>query len=346
MNILYLGTTLFDKNCNSYLRMQAIKKLNHNVNYIDTFKFYRENTNKFSNYFHYRTGYFFFQKKLFNWFKYKIKKINYNPDIIWVDGGDLLGPKILRLLKKYNSKIILTNNDDVTGYRDKLRFFTLKQSLKYFDYCFVYRSVNINEYKKLGVKKVFLTNWCYDEQSHKKIKINKIPKSFLSDVSFIGTNIKGEKRDEFIYYLIKNGLNVSIWGNGWNKSKYWKNLRHYFKGFSLYKKNYAKAIHASKISLGFVSKLNRDSSTTRSVEIPYAGGLLCAERTKDHQKMFKEGKEAFFWSSKEECLKICNKLLLNNKLINKVKIAGRKKVIKNKYGNRDFVKRIFAQIKK
>lgn len=345
MNILYIGTTLFDKNSNSYLRKKSLEKLNYNVKSMDPFEFYFEE-NYALRYFHYNTGYHFYQKKLLNWFNSEIKKIKFLPDVIWVDGGELLGVKILKLLKKFDSKLILTNNDDVTGYRDNLRFSSLKKSLKLFDYCFVYRSVNIREYKLLGAKKVFLTKFSYDETYHKKVNIKKIPRIFFSDISFIGTYIEKEDRDKFIYYLIKNGLKVSIWGDRWEKSKYWKYLEPYYKGKSIYKKNYAKAISASKISLGFISKQNRDKSTRRSVEIPYAGGLLCAERTKEHLSMFKEGKEAFFWSTKEECLKICLNLLSNNKLINQVKKDGRKRVIKGKYGNLDVIKNILKKIKK
>lgn len=345
MNILYIGTTLFDKSCNSYLRMKSIEKSNHNVKYIDPFKFYLKEAYLLK-YFHFLSGYHFFQNKLLNWFKIQIKKIKFDPDIIWVDGGELLGVNILKLLKTYKSKLILTNNDDVTGYRDNLRFHTLKKSLKFFDYCFVYRFENISEYKKLGAKKVFITKFSYDEYYHKKIDIKKIPKSFFNDISFVGTWRKNEERDKFIYYLIKNGLKVAIWGGRWNKSKYWTYLKPFYKGKDLYKKNYAKAIGASKISLGFLSKNNRDKSTRRSVEIPYAGGLLCAERTKKHLSMFKDKKEAFFWSTKEECLIICQKLLKNNKLISAVKKAGRKRVIKGKYGNKDFVNEILKKIKK
>ena len=125
------------------------------------------------------------------------------------------------------------------------------------------------------------------------------------------------------------------------KKKY---LRNYFKGTAIYKQDYVKAIQGSKISLGLISKLNRDQSTRRSVEIPYAGGLFCAERTEKHLSMFEENKEAVFWSTKEECLNICNKLLSNVILRNKIREAGRKRVIKDKYGNLELVKSVLKKI--
>ena len=90
MNILYIGTTLFDKNCNSYLRKKSLEKLNYNVKSIDPFELFLEE-NYALRYFHYNTGYHFYQKKLLNWINSKIKKIRFLPDVIWVDGGELLG---------------------------------------------------------------------------------------------------------------------------------------------------------------------------------------------------------------------------------------------------------------
>ena len=60
--------------------------------------------------------------------------------------------------------------------------------------------------------------------------------------------------------------------------------------------------------------------------------------------MFVEGKEAVFWSSKEECLDICNKLLLDETLRNKIKEAGRKRVIKDKYGNFELVSNVLRKM--
>ena len=343
MKVLYIGRLL--DSSNSYLRMIALKSLNYNLISLDPFFYFDNSLSKILKIFHIKTGYIFTQKRILKWFVKKISEFKFNPDIIWIDSGELIGPKILEFLKKYDCPIVLLNNDDVTGKRDGLRFLTLKRSLKYFDHCFVYRSINIDEYKRLGAKNVSLINFSYDEIEHKKLDNYKnIPNLFLSDVSFIGTYIKGENRDEFIYYLVKNGLNVSIWGNRWNKSTYWKYLKNHFKGKAIYKQDYVKAIQGSKISLGFISKLNRDQSTIRSVEIPYAGGLLCAERTEKHLSMFAEGKEAVFWSTKEECLNICKKLLSNEVLRNEIKETGRKRVIKDKYGNLELVKNVLKKI--
>jgi spore maturation protein CgeB len=77
----------------------------------------------------------------------------------------------------------------------------------------------------------------------------------------------------------------------------------------MYTTDYIKPILASKISIGLLSKDNRDLHTTRSVEIPALGSLLCSQRTSEHLNMYQEGKEAVFWSNADECSDICKTLL-------------------------------------
>jgi spore maturation protein CgeB len=69
--------------------------------------------------------------------------------------------------------------------------------------------------------------------------------------------------------------------------------------------DYAKVIQCAKVNLGSLSNGNRGLHTTRSLDIPALGGLLCAERTTEHREMYVEGKEALFWSSAQECAKVC-----------------------------------------
>lgn len=340
--ILYLGDA--NPKSNSYYRCKALERLGYKVLLINTSEFLN---NKFSfllNRIHYRTGYRFLQKSIYCKIK-AVLEVGETFDLVWVNGGEYFGPKVLQLLQKTNKKIVLYNNDDPTGRRDGNRFDSLLKSLPYYDLCVVMREFNIKEYKQKGAKNLLRVFMSYDEMAHKPFEdVAMIKEQFKSDIAFIGTWMEQEKRDLFLMKLINAGLNVSIWGNRWEESKYWNIIKDNYKGKALGGKDYVAAIQGAKICLGMLSKGNRDLHTRRSVEVPFIGGLFCAERTSEHLAMYQDGIEAFFWDNADECITICNKLLADANLREQIKIAGRKRVLINKVGNEDICKKIIATL--
>src|SRR3984893_15402741 len=97
------------------------------------------------------------------------------------------------------------------------------------------------------------------------------------------------ERGPFLARLIELGIPLTIRGNRWNKAKEWPLLENFWQGPGVYNdEDYAKAIQCAKVSLGLLSKGNRDQHTTRSMEIPSLQGLLCAERTREHESLYRE----------------------------------------------------------
>jgi spore maturation protein CgeB len=107
-------------------------------------------------------------------------------------------------------------------------------------------------------------------------------------------------------------------------------LKPFWRSSGLYNDdNYAKAIQCAKVTLGLLSKGNRDAVTTRSFEVPYLGGVLCAERTDEHQRLYTENVEAVFWSTPEECAGHCKQLLQNETWRAAIAKQGRARCIAN-----------------
>lgn len=344
MNILYIGDN--DNASTSYHRASALLRLGHHVD-IRNPAYACENQleNFILGKFHYRTGYRFIQKKIMTWLSDIVDDIT-TPDLIWVNGGELIGAKGVQLLKQLGCPVILYNNDDPTGGRDGRRFDSLLQALPYYDLCAVMREINIEEYKALGAQKVIKVTMSYDEILHQPFEPSQeIPVQFKSQIAFIGTWMRHEKRDEFLLKLIDAGLPVSIWGDRWQKSPHWDRLHVYYRGGALSGRDYVAAVQGAKLCIGMLSKGNRDLHTTRSMEIPYIGGLLCAERTSEHTAMYKEGEEAVFWKDNEECIAVCKKLVSDYELRDNIRIAGKQRVMKNKTGNEDVCAVILNEVK-
>ncbi len=340
---MYFGDD--NQNSTSSHRAHALIRLGHDVSiYNPKDASQKHLRSKFISLVHYHTGFRFVQKKIVNWLEQILKK-KPNPDIIWVNNGEFFGPNCLKVLKKVGCPIILYNNDDPTGGRDGRRFDSMLRSIPYYDLCAVVREINVSEYKSLGAKKIIRIKMSYDEVAHHPLpEFSTIPEAYQSEVVFIGTWMRHEKRDEFVLQLIKHGINISIWGPRWEKSPHWETLKTYHKGGMLGGEKYITAIQGAKVCLGLLSKGNRDMYTQRSIEITYAGGLLCAERTQEHLEMYQEWKEAVFWSDTRECAEVCKRLLEDNNLRENIRKAGNLRVKELHIGNEDICNQILNAI--
>lgn len=334
MNILYFGASSVDST--SRHRADALSRLGYKVTIVDPYvKFKFLLSGKFCGPLHFRTGYRFLQKIIFFWVKRLFENID-KPDLIWVDSGELFGPSIIQMLSTDDCKVVLYNHDDPTGLRDGRRFYSLIKAIPFYSVCAVVRDENVHEFYNLGARNVVKIWRSYDELVHAPFNDKEnIDKKYMSDVVFIGTWMRHEERDKFLLQLIEAGLNVRIWGQRWEKSPYWSQLKEHVAGGALSGRDYVAAIQGAKVCLGLLSKGNRDLHTTRSMEIPYAGGVFCAQRTTEHLELYQENVEAVFWDDVYECISQCKKLVTDDLFRESVRSAGMQRVRKNKLGHED-----------
>ena len=297
---------------------------------------------------HYRTGYRLLQGAVCIWAEELLRQHAAWPELVWVNSGELIGADAANRLGQFDIPIVLYNNDDPTGGRDGRRFDSLLAALPAYDLCAVLREPNVGEFRARGARAVHRVWMSYDEVVHRPFdNIEDIPAAFRSEVAFVGTWMPKERRDEFMLSLIKRGVPLSIWGDAWQRSPAWEQIMHCWRGPSIYGRDYVAAVQGAKVALGLLSKGNRDLHTTRSAEIPYAGGLLCAQRTSEHLHMYKEGEEAVFWENADECAQVCLSLLVDADLRERVRVNGNHRVQKGGFGNEavlnDIIKRVTAQ---
>lgn len=345
MKILYLGAS--NESSTSRHRANALMRLGHEVIIADPYlPFKKIFSNRLLNAINYRTGYCLLEKPTLIWLQDQLD-INDHIDIVWIDSGELFGPRCIKKLREKDRKVILYNHDDPTGTRDGRRFNSLIKSLPFYTLCAVVRSENNSEFLKAGAQKVIQVWRSHDEHAHEPYdNRNTIDEKYISDIVFIGTWMRHERRDEFLLQLINAGLNIKIWGQRWNKSPYWPQLKKHIGGGALSGREYVAAIQGSKVCLGFLSKTNRDLHTTRSMEIPYAGGVFCAQRTTEHQKLYIENVEAVFWDNIEECISQCKKLVNDDLFRESIRTAGMLRVRHNKVGHENQCQIILEQVVK
>ena len=83
--------------------------------------------------------------------------------------------------------------------------------------------------------------------------------------------------------------------------------------------------------------------TRRTIEIPAVGGLLCAERTKEHLDLYKEGEEAVFWENADECAVRCLELLKSPAQSKEIARRGYERCLKNNLFNEPILGHIIQE---
>jgi len=335
LNILYLGPDYGT----SRHRAVALRRLGHRVELIDPWAFLPQQT---------------FIKKVIGKLTYEIGPAWMEPyvrrrllaaikgkrfDVIWSDQCGLIGPNTAPALKEHGRWVLSYVVDDPFGPRDKKRFSLFRKSIRHFDLMAVVRRPNVKEAYALGVPKVVLVLRSADEIAHAPLDLTSEEKArWASEVTFIGTWMP--ERGPFIAELMRLGVPIALYGDRWHKAPEWPVIKKAWRGPGLVGDAYVKAIQTTKVSLGLLSKDNRDLHTTRSAEIPYIGSVLCAERTEEHLYMYHENEEAVFWSTAEECAEKCFALLADEERRNRIAKAGRRRCMNSGYLNEPVMRRI------
>ena len=340
-SILYLGDC--NNSSTSRQRAEALRRLGCTVSLIDPVSLIGPRTHWLA-FVDYRTGFRLVQSQLLRALKTDASIATLTPDLIWINGGERIGALALRWLQeRFRCPVVLYNNDDPTGWRDRACFATLRSALPLYSLAVFCRAETTLEALALGARRVMRVWMSYDELHH--TGQCSITDSLLKmTVSFIGTHIPGEARDQFLMTLAESSLPLRVIGGRWARSGQYHGLKRYHAGPLVSGQHYAQALQQSTISLGLLSHLNRDLVTQRSFETTSCCGLLCAEKTSEHQLLYEDGREAVFWETVDECIDACRELLVDSQKNIEIRNDGQLRVLLGGYGNEDVCRQILRSI--
>lgn len=251
------------------------------------------------------------------------------PDVIFVYRGTHVRPSSLARIKSVlpSSVIAGYNNDNPFSERQPRylwRYF--KACLKHYDVSFAYRPRNVTEFRSYGANNVYLLPpWFIPNNYEPDMDVCLCKRIYKSDVVFIG-HYEPDSRVQFLEDIVKNGLDVKIYGPEWDKAVGLNWLKDRQSIASLRGDDYFDALKESKIALCFLSKLNCDVYTRRCFEIPATGTCLVSEYTKELAEMFIEDEEIVFFRTPAELLSKLRLLLEDNALRRKIAANGYRKV--------------------
>jgi spore maturation protein CgeB len=260
--------------------------------------------------------------KIYNKSILKILSKGEKYDLVVVVKGTYIDLKSYQLLRSHSKKMIYWSNDDIS--RKHNNSYYLRKSLRLFDRVYSMKILNLlkNELRKFKVKDVEYLLQCYSNDMEIDL-LQKPRKSFIHEVTFIGSY--EDERFRTIKFLAANGVDVNIYGNGWDNQKN-KNLENIYFHEAVTGIDYQKTINESKISLCFLRKVNEDSVTVRSVEIPAYGGFMIGEYSVEHSYIMNHKTEAIWCKTDDDFLKYV-KYFINNPIEREeIAIRGNQKV--------------------
>lgn len=221
-------------------------------------------------------------------------------DIVWVEKGLTIRPSTLVNIRLNfpAARLVSYCIDDMVLRANQSRRYI--DSISNYDYHVTNKTYNVDELKLLGAREVLFFANAYDPVAYYPRQLSAIDgQLWSSQVAFLGGF--EDHRFEIMLSLAKRGIEITIWGPGWEPYVNRHNNLTIKPGW-VQADDAAKIFCSTAINLHFLRKVARDLQTTRSVEIPACGAFMIAERTQEHQGLFREGIEAEFYSDIDELI--------------------------------------------
>jgi spore maturation protein CgeB len=262
-------------------------------------------------------------------------KLSGSFDCAWVDKGVWIFPETVEFLKKQCGLTVHFTPDSQFLFNNSKHFIS---SVPIYDHLITTKSFEVDSYKEAGAAHLILTHQSFCPIRYKQPCL---VDRFSCDVGFIGRNeLHYEKQ---MKNMADEIADTRVWGSQWENSKS-RFPAGVVNGSGVWQQDYVNALASFKIGLGLLSKLFPEQHTTRTFEIPAAGGFLLAERTPEHQKFFDEGEEAEFFSTPEEMVSKARFYLAHESVRKRISENGRKRCIAGGFDSDSVLKRIFLGI--
>lgn len=280
----------------------------------------------------------------FNYFKYGKDEMNRmfleliekeKPDMIffWVRNDEFYLNTLLKIKEiSPNTKTIIYLGDDDAAFETFSRYYVL-----FLDYAMVAQRKYLQEYKKDKLNNIVFSIG-FDADYFKPIKLKK-----EYDVTFIGhPKTRESDRYEFLKFLKEKGVNLVLFGWGWDNYPEFKDI---YKG-PLDSEEMVKVLNKSKINLCFSKNhFGVPHIKAKLFEGDACKSFVLTEYCDEYPHLFKVNKEIVMFKDREDLLNKINYYLKNEKEREKIAQAAYSKVVK-KYSVGADLDKLFRLIKK
>ena len=218
------------------------------------------------------------------------------PDVVIVSKGAYVFPKTLRRLKTLGACVVNYATDD--PFNDRNADGWLRAAIPEYDLYACTKRAIMSDVRAAGCDRLAFVRFAYNPALHfpEHAASAAEARDFASDVVFVGT-ADADRLPYLDALLSIPGLRLALYGLYWERQP--ERYRRRSRGSAI-GRSYRLALTGAKIALGLLRSANRDQHTMRTFEIPACGAFLCAQRTDEHQEIFRDGAEAVFFDDPDE----------------------------------------------
>jgi spore maturation protein CgeB len=267
-----------------------------------------------------------------------------NPDVVFMRKPTLIKPKTLMKIRRMADRpILVTYNNDNPFFdgKQKTLWRNYLKNIHFADINYFYRPCDVAEALRRGVTDPRLLMPYYLASISIKGGESNL---YSAEIGFVG-HYEPDGRLSYIEELIRYDIQPLVVGPRWSEIARDSIALSCVREDWLDQPEYQKRVSSTKISLCFLSKLNRDVYTRRCFEIPAMGSLLLCERTRELTDIFTEDKEAVYFSSKEELVEKARYLIENEDVRRRIAEAGHLKCMNIGFSVSDRVRQLIKDVK-
>ncbi|WP_179333438.1 glycosyltransferase family protein [Winogradskyella costae] len=226
-------------------------------------------------------------------------------DVVWVFKGMEIFPETLVKMKKRGIKLVNLNPDHpfVHTFRGSGNKNVLN-SIPHFDLHLCY---NLNVKKKIEDTFGVWCEWLPFGFERRDYDSFPTEDTELKRCCFIGN--PDAFRAQVLLKIAESGLPLDLYGNNWNQWVRPKEGLDINYNEPVYKSDFDKVALKYRLHLNIFRPHNDNSHNMRTFEMPGIGCIILAPNSEEHQLLFKEDKEVFYYSTDEEMLSKASKIL-------------------------------------
>lgn len=260
-----------------------------------------------------------------------------SPDFVWIWRGVHIDSETIHALRACGCVVASYNNDDPFSiqydYASNVHLRRLwrrfRDTIPAYNIHFVYRPVNVDDYNRAGCHDVHvLPPYFLPDRDRPMTLTADDQKRYGCDIVFVGHH-EDDGRVSYIRSLVDAGFSVRLFGTGWTRRALGR-LGNYFNDVvPVRDAEYAKALCAAKVCLAVFSRLNRDTYTRRTFEIPATRSVMLSEYSDDVSRWFQGGEEVVFFSTPDEMIEKARWLVSDATERARIAAAGYRRVVRD-----------------